>query len=777
MTPVVLAGAMAAVFQQALALLMGLVGPAMVVGSWYESRRHAAQKFDREVKEYETALVHYQGELAQLRSREKATALALLPSLAEAVGQPLWRRAALSEHGCRIGLGRVSFPEGHPLWGSPDLWGMPTVLDAQQGVTLVGDKSCAGTWRTIAVSWALESGIGLRLDGRGELPREVSGSSQARWVGRIEDVPEDCRVVVVCSDKPTVEVIHSGVSVFHTIPDQLSHAEALWILRTCGLLEEPSLDSSARSAKARDQVWCSLAESTPQWDLVREGPHVVVWGATGSGKSVTVTSLIQSLATRYTPEELVCVLIDFKGGAGLRPLQALPHIIGSMTDMEGVGVSRALVGLHSELLRREKILHAHGVSDISGLHEAVNMPRLVVVIDEAAWLLTNFPEFHTALADVLARGRSLGVHVVISTQRVTGVLSASMMANISLRICGRVSDEHDALSWIPDVNASLREKIRHLQPGEVIFAGASAKPSLQMVAPARDGVAKGTPSRWRVWADPLPRCVEITSACWAVADDVPAQSHRLLAGTEAPRGSTLVVGDAGSGKTTTLATLGTLWPGAEKAPHHPLLLWLWWKSHDEARPVVLDDLDVTLDIAGADGAHLLLELFQSNRGPLLMATRPESVHYRSLSRLGHSSLIHSVAKRELREVVGGESCLIPGRARYRDETIHVACGASNLCEPEIDYVTPDRGSCVITRSPERWAGAPVSLVLPPEELARRWLDLADRTDIIVDRIAPVEVRSATLGRLHPPPLPVPEDVLLVWRDEEFHSATRAWWKG
>ena len=776
MTPIVLAGAMAVVFQQALALLMGLVGPAMVLGSWYESTRQARRNFERDLKDYEQALVQYQGEVAQRRTRERATALALLPALLEAVNQPLWRRSALREHGCRIGLGRASFPEGHPLWGLPDLSGMPSVLNVQHSVTLVGDDSCAGIWRTLAVSWALESSTALRLDSQGELPREVSGSSDVTWVSTLEDVPEHCHVVMVCGDKPTVEVRSAGVTIFHTIPDQLSIAQALWILRKFGLLEESADDASHRSSNAREQVWCSLSETSAQWDLVREGPHVVVWGATGSGKSVTVTSLIQSLATRYTPEELVCILIDFKGGAGLRQLQALPHTIGSMTDMAGAGASRALVGLHSELLRREKILHAHSVSDISGLHEAVSLPRLVVVIDEAAWLLTNFPEFHTALSDVLARGRSLGVHVVMSTQRVTGVLSPAMMANVSLRICGRVPDEHDALSWIPDVSAPLREKIRHLQPGEVILAGASAKPSLQVVARVRDGVPQGVPSPWRVWADPLPPRVQVSSAGWAVADDIPAQSHRLLTEPDTPRGSVLVVGDAGCGKSTTLATLATLVSGAAKAPHHPLLLWLWWKSRDEAKPIVLDDLDVTLDLAGADGAHLLLELFQNHRAPVLMATRPESVHYRSLSRLGHSSLILGVAKKDLREVVGGDSSMIPGRARYRDETIQVACGAPELREPEGNRIVPHRGACVVTRSPEGWAGAPVALVLSPEELARRWHDVAECGDIIIDAIAPVEVRGATLGRIHPPPLPVPEDVLLVWRREEFVLVSRAWWK-
>jgi len=89
---------------------------------------------------------------------------------------------------------------------------------------------------------------------------------------------------------------------------------------------------------------------------------------------------------------------------------------------------------------------------------------------------------------------------------------------------------------------------------------------------------------------------------------------------------------------------------------------------------------------------------------------------------------------------------------------------------------PHPESTVITRSPQSWSGAPVSLVLSPEELARRWHEVADHGDIILDRVSPLDVRGATLGRIHPPPLPVPEGMLLVWRGERFELATRAWWK-
>ena len=775
-TPVILALAMSVIFQQVLALIMGLLGPAMVLGSWYESRRQASRAQQRELDQYSVAKAQYAQEVSDIRSHEKARALALLPPILEAASQPLWRRTALVEHGCRIGLGWAHFPEGHALWGTPGMAGMPSVVDPHQSITLVGDESWEGLWRTLAVSWTLAGATALRLNLRGEIPRTVTGLSDAHWVATLEEVPEECVVVIVGGNNPTVEVRSAGVTSFSTVPDQLSIAQALWILRRSGALEEARSEDVSRDVSPRKTLRCSLSPTSPQWDLVREGPHAVVWGATGSGKSVTVTSLMHSLAQRYSPESLVCVLIDFKGGAGLRTLQDLPHTIGSITDMDGAGASRALVGLHSELLRRERILHTHGVSDISELADEVSLPRLVVVIDEAAWLLANFPAFSAALSDVLARGRSLGVHVIISTQRVTGVLSHAMMANISLRICGRVIDEADALSWIPDLSVPMRDRVRHLEPGEVILAGASLKPSLHSVAPIDEPGSPGERSAWRVWADPLPQEVALTEESWGLVDDVPAGIHRALRRDDTPPASCLVVGDAGSGRTTTLLTLASMRTGVCRAPQHPFLLWFWWTHGAREGTIVLDDLDLTLSLAGEEGAHVLLELLQGSRSPLLMSIRPDSRHQRAIARVAEDTIVLAVAKTEAREALGGIASAIPGRARYREETVHIARGATWLEEAECPRVIPESGACVITRSPESWSGAPIALVLSPEELARRWHEVADRGDIILDGVSPSDIRGATLGRIHLPPLPVPEPVLLVWRKDKFQMTSRAWWK-
>jgi S-DNA-T family DNA segregation ATPase FtsK/SpoIIIE len=220
-----------------------------------------------------------------------------------------------------------------------------------------------------------------------------------------------------------------------------------------------------------------------------------------------------------------------------------------MTDLEGSTVARALNGIHAELLRREQICNDWAVADVSDLPDDVACPRLMVVIDEAAWLLSNYPEFSSVLSDVLARGRSLGVHVVISTQRIAGVLTPSMMANVSLRMCGRVTDDSEVAAWMPDISSTLRTRARHFTPGSLLMQGAQQGPHVREVREiAVDGTG-GEPSAWRVWADPLPSTFSADRTSWGLLDDLPHATHRALTWEECPSGSVLVVGDRGMGRT------------------------------------------------------------------------------------------------------------------------------------------------------------------------------------------------------------------------------------
>ena len=188
-------------------------------------------------------------------------------------------------------------------------------------------------------------------------------------------------------------------------------------------------------------------------DLVRDGPHALVAGTTGSGKSELLRSLVVSLALRLSPDHVTFVLIDYKGGSTFDACADLPHTVGVVTDLDAGLAERALVSLAAELHRRERLLRDVGAGDLADYRrhpEATTLPRLVVVIDEFAALAKELPDFLAALVGVAQRGRSLGLHLVLATQRPAGVVSDEIRANTNLRLALRLNDTADAHDVVGD---------------------------------------------------------------------------------------------------------------------------------------------------------------------------------------------------------------------------------------------------------------------------------------------------------------------------------------
>lgn len=184
-------------------------------------------------------------------------------------------------------------------------------------------------------------------------------------------------------------------------------------------------------------------------DIRSDGPHGLVAGTTGSGKSELLQTLIASLAVGNRPDEMTFVLVDYKGGAAFKDCNNLPHTVGMVTDLDTHLTTRALESLAAELRRREHQLAGAGAKDIEdylagkGPGDAP-MPRLLIVIDEFAALVAELPDFVTGLVDIARRGRSLGVHLLLATQRPAGVVSAEIKSNTNLRIALRVTDRNDS---------------------------------------------------------------------------------------------------------------------------------------------------------------------------------------------------------------------------------------------------------------------------------------------------------------------------------------------
>ena len=180
------------------------------------------------------------------------------------------------------------------------------------------------------------------------------------------------------------------------------------------------------------------------------GPHGLVAGTTGSGKSETLQTYILSLAVNFSPDDVAFFLIDFKGGGMANLFGDLPHTAGCISNLSGNQIHRAMVSIKSENRRRQKIFNEFDVNHIDQYTklvkngEAASIPHLFIIIDEFAELKRDEPDFMRELISVAQVGRSLGVHLILATQKPSGTVDDNIWSNTRFRLCLRVQDRQDS---------------------------------------------------------------------------------------------------------------------------------------------------------------------------------------------------------------------------------------------------------------------------------------------------------------------------------------------
>ena len=201
------------------------------------------------------------------------------------------------------------------------------------------------------------------------------------------------------------------------------------------------------------------------------GPHGLVAGSTGSGKSELIITYILSLAVNYSPNDVAFILIDYKGGGLAGAFQKrevkLPHLVGTITNIDTVGLQRSLVSIQSELRRRQVKFNEvrnkidEGTIDIYKYqklyHEGVveePIPHLLIICDEFAELKQQQEEFMDELISVARIGRSLGVHLILATQKPAGIVNDQIRSNSKFGICLKVQEKEDSMDVIKKPDAA-----------------------------------------------------------------------------------------------------------------------------------------------------------------------------------------------------------------------------------------------------------------------------------------------------------------------------------
>lgn len=181
------------------------------------------------------------------------------------------------------------------------------------------------------------------------------------------------------------------------------------------------------------------------------GPHGLVAGTTGSGKSEILQSYIISLAINFHPYDVAFILIDYKGGGMANLFRDLPHLIGTITNLDGNMVNRSLALIKSELKRRQRIFSKYDVNHIDGYKKLEKedkslepLPHLIIIADEFAELKSDQPDFMKELVSAARIGRSLGVHLILATQKPSGVVDDQIWSNSKFKLCLKVQDEGDS---------------------------------------------------------------------------------------------------------------------------------------------------------------------------------------------------------------------------------------------------------------------------------------------------------------------------------------------
>lgn len=809
LAPVAAAGLLFAITRSPLSLAFAAIGPIVGVASVLDGIRSARRERRRAARERDAAIAVLRSEIAARHGQERERAWRTTPSMDRLAAEPAGSRW-LDLGGAPVVLGSGAEPSSLRLEGDPfddrdrelvlsagSLSDAPVLVGLDGGIGFVGPEllaraaaravvaRCALTglpgsvriqapsgphwdWVELLPHRAGERGVTVvESDGGGVGPSRSAGAIVAVARDRGELPPGLATVVhLETARRAIIEQPGDPRGGRECVPELLGERQARELAVRLGEVAARnalggSTDLPARvelaalpqpSERGRDTlaVAVGVAVGGPlRVDLVRDGPHALVGGTTGSGKSEFLLAWLAALAAAFGPDELGVLLVDFKGGAAFQPIARLPHVTGIVTDLDDGEALRAVQSLRAESRRRERVLREHGVRDIAELDASIPLARLVIVIDEYQALIERFAELGEVIADIAARGRSLGLHLILATQRPNGVVREQISANCRLRVCLRVLQAGDSRAVVGVGDAA---EIAPERPGRAVldrgdgsptaFQSAIADPMhLELVHAAH----AGSPPAARPWLDPLPARLALEALphagdapdgaiVFGLLDDPAAQRRSPAAWLPEVEGPLLVAGVPGSGRTTVLSTVAAAFAArhgeasVRVLPERRSAAWdlLRTLSTEGARGtdpdggrvprlLVIDDLDRRFRgwpdeyrIAAEAMLDSLLRSARSSRWSIAAsATRPTSVAAGVRDAFGALLLLRQQARSDVVQL-GGDPVLWraddrPGAGQWAGLRVQCASGGvlfeRQIAETPVLAFEPGRRYALVSANP------------------------------------------------------------------------------
>ncbi|WP_284528083.1 FtsK/SpoIIIE domain-containing protein [Microbacterium sp. T2.11-28] len=671
LAPVLGAGLLWAVTGSTAMLWFALLGPVLALAGLLDGRRGSRRAARRERAAHAQRLAAIRAEVAARHDRERAALWVRHPDVAAHAARPeeIWRPVPERVRSLVVGRGeatsavRVEGGDGGDAVralraAARVLARAPVTVPLDEGVAVVGPPVLA---RAVARGLLLQACLNLppgelrvitaddgwaavlphrRSTGRRLLRLSEPGERSERDDGVVIAVvaegdppPPRCGVVLSLVGPARARVDHGDVSreveIEPVSRDRARELAAILADRARalrGAADQPApplaqlLVAAPRPRPGGLPAVVGTRAGEPVViDLIADGPHAVVIGVTGSGKSELLISWVVALAAVHTPQQVSFLLVDFKGGRAFDPLARLPHVTGVLTDLDETAAVRAIESLRAELRHRERVLAAAAVRDVE--EAGGTLSRLIVVVDEYAALVASHPALHELFGDIAARGRALGVHLVLASQRAAGAFREAVLANAPLRLALRVTDASDSRAVIgTDEAAALSGRVEDrgvcLVRRPVDAAARALRVSRCAPADIEGLETISHPPARRPWLEPLPAVIGLREVerrpgelILGVTDEPEHQRQRPLA-LPADEPGLVVLGASGSGRTSALRALARQAGAVLTIPADPERGWDATEAAEgvaRGALVVADDLDLLLARLGPDHGAVVRE--------------------------------------------------------------------------------------------------------------------------------------------------------------------------